>query len=234
MKWKTTLLLLLAAVGVGSYVSLYELRQPDPEQRERRSRMLLPVKPEAITRVDWALPNATATLTRDDAGWRLSPDGLRADPEAVERLLDDLTFLVSLRTLEESGGELLALGAYGLKPPVGRLVVEAGVASMTLLFGERTAVEANRYVQLAGRPEVFVISDLLFENLSRPPEHWREKPAPPSAPAALQDKAPGAQDALQDGQVNEDGQQQQGPPKEVAPERAPGHQDAGGQAGEIG
>ena len=174
MRWKTTLVLLALTVGLGAYVSLYELRQPDPEDRERRAAELIEASPEAIARIEVALPEATLTLTREGDLWRLQPQGWRADPSLANRLADALAFLASVRTLTDSPEQHLDLKAYGLEPPLGQVTFVAEGHPTTVWVGERTAVEDNRYAKLSGRPQIFVISDELFQAANQPADTFRD------------------------------------------------------------
>ena len=70
MKWKTTLALLVLTVGVGAYVSLYELKQPLPEERQRLAARILHVLPDEVTSLAVELPHAKVTLNKDGETWR--------------------------------------------------------------------------------------------------------------------------------------------------------------------
>ncbi len=63
-RWKTLLLLLVATVGVGAYISLYEIRQPSREALERLSKQILSIPAESVTQLVLDLPQVKATLVR--------------------------------------------------------------------------------------------------------------------------------------------------------------------------
>ncbi len=174
MRWKTTLVLLVITVGAGAYVSLYELKQPTPDEREWRSRQVLALAPASVTRLELAMPQAAVTLTREGAAWRLAPAQVRADLDLVERLLRGVNPLMAERVLTASAEQPLDLKAFGLDPPAGRLTVHAGGEPTVLLLGETTAVNDNRYLQVAGRPEVFVVPPALFDDANQPVEAFRD------------------------------------------------------------
>src|SRR3989338_3281646 len=124
MKWKTTLILLVATIGLGTYVSLVELRQPTREARERQPLQVLSVSPEAVNRIAFASPNAgPVTLRRAGSGWVLDPEGYRADPDLAERLLRDASHVTASRILSASGDAPLDPSAYGLQPPAATLTL---------------------------------------------------------------------------------------------------------------
>ena len=89
-------MLLTATIGIGAYLSLYELRQPPTEERERRSKQVVDIPAEAITQIALDLPRAKLTLTRREHGWTLSPTGFRADESLVQRILGDLAPLIGV------------------------------------------------------------------------------------------------------------------------------------------
>ncbi len=189
MKWKTTLVLLLLTVGVGAYVSLYELRQPLPEEGARLAKELLRITPEEITRVIVVSPKARMTLERQSldspAGgvardgapqgvWRLtSLRNARANEELVHRLLNELNPLESEQTIKGTPDRPLNRADYGLQTPEATLTVASPQRSITLLFGSATAVEENRYVALEGPSDIAVVNASLFEALNQSPEAFR-------------------------------------------------------------
>lgn len=173
-RWKTTLALLIITVGIGAYISLYELRQPTPEEREHRSKEVLSLKLEQITQLVLDLPQAKATLTRDAATWRIEPQKVRADSELTDRILEECAPLMAERILSPTSERPLDLKAYGLEPAVGWLSFATKTTSVTLLIGEATAVGNNRYAKVSDRPEVFIIPPTLFEMANVPAATLRD------------------------------------------------------------
>ena len=136
MRWKTTLALLLVTVGVGAYVSLVDLRRPNPEDRGWLAKQILSTAPEAVSQLVLDLPKAKVTVTRRGATWRLAPNNVRADEALVTRILGELNPLVSERALTGSRERPLDPKAFGLDPAVGWISLVARETPMTLLFGE--------------------------------------------------------------------------------------------------
>src|SRR3989338_581304 len=174
MRWKTTLLLLVLTVGVGAYISLYELRRPLPEEREYRAKQLVNVNPESVTQLVLDLPRAKVTLTRNGSAWTLAPNHVRADSDLVSRILNQLSPLAAERALTAARERPLDPKAYGLGPAVGWLSLVSDAAATTLLIGEPTPVHHNRYMKIANRPEIFVVSSQLFESANVPAETFRD------------------------------------------------------------
>ena len=177
MRWKTTLILLIITVGIGAYVSLYELRHPTVQEQERLAKQVLRVSEEQITRLVVECPDGKVALNRLAGAWRLErPVRARADDTLLRRILKEVSFVESSRVLEPSEKNPLALADYGLAPAQGLVAVtEQGGRTTTVLFGDRTAVEARRYVKRADAPEIFVVSARLFETLNQPLEAYRSR-----------------------------------------------------------
>lgn len=175
MKWKSTAVLFLVTVAVGAYVSLYELRQPPPEERRRREREILSIPSDSVTRIVLEMPQGTSALVRAGGDWRLEPNGLRADPQRMERILFATQSLIAERVLTGTEAQPLRLTDFGLDPPAGRLALTvSGGAGTTLWFGDAVPLSANRYLRIEGRPEVFIIPGLLFADADHPPQALRD------------------------------------------------------------
>src|SRR3989338_9180072 len=121
MKWKTTLALLLVTVGVGAFISLYEIKQPGTQERERRSRQLLNIPAESVSQIEWRTAAATISLTREGARWRLGPQRVRANEEVIGQLLNETASLTAQRLFPASLDKPLDLKAFGLDPSMAQL-----------------------------------------------------------------------------------------------------------------
>jgi len=177
VKWKTTLVLLLATVGVGAYVSLYELKQPTSERREELAKQVVQIAPDDVTSLAITLPQGSIQLARQDGAWRLvSPLQARADESRIRRALSQLDPLTAQRVLPGSTATPLPVADFGFNQPRGTLSVTTKEGrTTTLQFGDPTPVGDNRYLKLPDSPSVFVIDDALFEDLNHPAEAYRSR-----------------------------------------------------------
>lgn len=174
MRWKTTLILLIVTIGIGAYVSLYELKQPTPEERASLSKQVVKLSPDEATQLRVEFPGSSVTLERNADAWRMTaPLKARAEESLVQRVLSELDPLQAERVLEHATNKPLALGDYGLEPPHGTLTVKAGPREIVLAFGESTAVGNARYLKRADAPQIFVVKASLFEALQHPVEAYR-------------------------------------------------------------
>lgn len=188
MKWKTTLLLLLLTVGAGAYVSLHELKQPDQEERGRLANRVLNLNPDDVIGLIVTSPHGEVTLQRMSNVWKLippptslvggltSPRPLRADASRISSVLNQLNPLEAEQVLRPTTQRPLAPAEYGLQSPGATLTVITANGATKLLFGEATAVGANRYLSVEGAPNTCVacvVSASLFDLLNQPLEAFR-------------------------------------------------------------
>ncbi|MBI4003680.1 MAG: DUF4340 domain-containing protein [Candidatus Omnitrophica bacterium] len=174
MKWKTTVVLLLATVGIGAFISLYEIKQPSVEERQRISLELLDIAPESVTQIEIQGSTAAVSLSRDGARWWLGPQRIRANEELIGQLLSTTAPLMAQRLLTETPDKPLDLAAFGLNPAKAQLTLTAEGKTTTLLVGETTPVHNNRYAKRADQPQVAIIGPILFETINQPPEAFRD------------------------------------------------------------
>lgn len=171
MRWKSTVVLLLLTVATTAYVSLYELRQPDPEERRYRASQVF-VIPQGASRVTLAFgAREPVVLARDGEAWRLAPAGLRTDPARMRGLLGALTLRAS-RTFTPTTSQ--PLSDFGLEPAAGTVTVTANGHDTVLLIGGTTPVPGSRYVKRADRPEVHVVDADAVGAADHPAEEFRD------------------------------------------------------------
>ncbi len=174
MKWQSTLVLLAATIGLGAYVSLYELRQPDPEHRALLAKQILDIPRETVAEVTVAMPQAQVTLRKQEAGWRLMPQDVRADGAVVDQIVSAATNVTAVRTLNAKTSAPLELAAYGLDPAVGRLEVLTPQGPRTIWLGSKTPTGNHRYARVDGRPDVLVVAGWIYDVADKPAEAFRD------------------------------------------------------------
>ena len=190
MKWKTTLVLLIATVAVGVYVSRYDLTQPTTERREELAKQVVQVERDEVTALTAELPEGKVELARQDGAWRLagSLPG-PADESLIQRVLFELDPLTAERVLEGTKEKPLVLAEFGLEPPRGIVTVTTKAGrTVTVWLGDPTPVEDRRYAALPGSSKIFVISNNLFEDLNQPATAFVAPPEP--APATTDTQRP--------------------------------------------
>lgn len=175
MRWKTTVLLLVVTIGIGAYVSLYELKQPSPEMRQDLAKRVLNVNSDDIQRIAVHGPQADVVLIRAGAAWQLETPPVRADGGLADSLVNEAAWLTAERTLSGTPAQPPDPKMYGLDPPSARLAVTTQDGkNIALLFGEPTAVGSSRYLKRIDRPDIFVVASSLYEQLDQPTETFRD------------------------------------------------------------
>jgi hypothetical protein len=183
MNFRTTLLLLVLAVG-GGFAYWYFDR---PAARPTRTESALSPEPKSITRIEIAKDGKTVDLVRDGNAWSL-PGGWPTRRPEVQELVDLLTGLESrFEPIPVSEGEDLT--QYGLdksqKPITVTVTISppaaaGGSKTLHLLFGEPADRSGNpftrpTYVRLEGRTEIYRAAPGLLLTLNRPQDDYRKR-----------------------------------------------------------
>ena len=174
MRWRTTLILFLATIGIGAYVSLRELKQPTREDRALLADQVMSVAPDTVTQLILKNSKGTVTIEHADRGWRLAPQQLRADESRVSGVLDQLSPLTAERILAGTPEKPLDYAAFGLAPEQGSVTVVANGRLTTLLFGHVTPVGQLRYAKLADHPQVYLVPASSYDEWDVPLEQLRD------------------------------------------------------------
>ena len=114
-------------------------------------------------------------LARNSSGnWEITaPKPLRADQDAVARVVATLTPLTSERLVEDKASNL---AQYGLTQPSMEVdITEKNNKSQKLLLGDDTPTYGGVYAALAGDPRVFATSSYNKSNLDRSADDLRDK-----------------------------------------------------------
>lgn len=117
-------------------------------------------------------------LARDEGGqWRMEePSRAPAVETEVQRLLETVTALPVLRTLDLPGDDAERRREYGLWSPSLEITLSTPDGATTLLFGVPTRDETGVYVAVHGRPRVHVTSKAAFDVLQRDADTYRQAP----------------------------------------------------------
>lgn len=160
------LALLSLALGLVAVIWLGPSREPPPAER------LSAIDPTTVKRVRIERRRANAIeLHRGGAGWRLvSPRSLPANDHRVSALLG----FTAAKVHEAFRAEGNDLDAFGLDPPVARLILDEN----EFLFGDTDPLNGWRYI-LHG-PDVHLVTDAYFHHLLATPAAFVD-PAPIAA-----------------------------------------------------
>lgn len=172
MKWKPTLFLFLAAIGVGAYVSFIELRWLTPEQADRQQRHIFSVAPEAVHQIRLPHIDPPIKLNRQGERWIFENVG-RANPALLSDILKYTSSLMAQRAIpltETEGRE----DQFGLTANATAVELHTRSEAYLLRFGKPTALGTSRYVQSGNDPQIYVLGSGLFELIDQSPESFRD------------------------------------------------------------
>ena len=117
-------------------------------------------------------------LTKDEGGqWSMEEPSRGPTAEAeVRSLLEAVTALPVLRTLDIPGDDAERRREYGLWTPSLEVTLSTPDGATTLLFGALTPDETGVYVAVHGQSRVHVTSKSAFDVLQRDADSYRKAP----------------------------------------------------------
>lgn len=167
MRLKLTLFLVLLNVALFSYIVYLETRE-DRENSEARGHLILPagtISQAEELALSGEHVESPWTIRRQDDEWHaVQPVEWLANPYAVRRLLDLLSFLqwetrFPVDSIDDAGKEL---ADYGLGEGAAELRITSNNETVTLRVGKPTEIGNRVYILSPDRREVFVVKrDLL-------------------------------------------------------------------------
>ncbi len=174
----------LIAVGLLLSFTLFDgQRVEEKKTREEKDKTLVKFPADAIVKVEISGRNANVVVERAGSGasqgWHLvAPLKARADAEAIQQLLVQLTTEKSVQTIVE-GSDLKPtdrLDTYGLNTPLGRVrVTAADGTSHEVRIGTVTAYDSNLYAQVDQDPRVELVTGTWDLILSKSAKDLRDK-----------------------------------------------------------
>ncbi len=171
---RSTLILLIVAVGLGAYVYLVELERP-PASETPPPEQLFELDAAEITDLEITAGDAQTAIRKDSADeWQLSaPVEARADEGQVSSMTRRLSSIDVRRVLEEGPVDL---EPFGLAEPV--VEVSFSVSDGTahrLLIGNTTPTGVDRYAKLGESDRVVLIPASLESDFNKSTFDLRDK-----------------------------------------------------------
>jgi Domain of unknown function (DUF4340) len=176
MNLRTTIALLVIAIGLGLFIWILDRRSPST--RANRTGYVVDIDRDDVTRLEITNENAHTVLNKTPAGWQITaPVNDRADARVMDSLLDNIQFLRRDDTISNLGkGEKKQkrLKDFGLLKPHLKLVWQAKKRHSSIEFGADTAVEGTCYVHIEGSDAVFVTGNELKNLVSKRSNAFRD------------------------------------------------------------
>lgn len=178
MKWKTTLVLFIIAVGVWAYLFFIERNRPGTDEATRQAQNVVNFERENIDGVVIQNGDDRIDIRRRDDKWRLeTPIKDQADASVVTTLLSDLEnwqkdAAISAKEMEADKNKL---ADFGLANPKLRLKLIGKDAPPEILFGKDAALEGKMYVRFENSKETFLANQSVKKAIDKKPEDFRDR-----------------------------------------------------------
>ncbi len=171
MKFRTTLILaLFLALGIAGVVYLNK-EDAREEETKKSSDKIVSYHGSAIQEISVAPVGIMAR--RDSSRWRiLRPVQTDAD-DAVLNAIADMFEWARIERVVSS--EPAAYASFGLQPPRAILTLATGTEQDTLYIGDDSQVGSFVYARQSGRPDVFMTTTSLWNNINKTLFDFRDK-----------------------------------------------------------
>lgn len=178
MKWTQTWYLLGLAGALAAFIFFFERHLADTGAAAPPEKVLPQFKSTGVTSLQLRRGKQFVLhLERAGESWNFSsPLAYPAAPVAVESLLKFLEQLVPQTRIspEEMSRRKHGADEFGFDAPQAVLILQAGESRHELQIGARTAAGDQVYLQVVGRPGIYVVEATLIDRLPRTVNDWRE------------------------------------------------------------
>ena len=175
MRWQTTAILAVVLLALGAFYYVYEIRGgPERAKVEAQKGRLWTVDAADVTEVELRRGGEVVTLKREPDGWRLvGPVTARGDRGKVD---ETLTTLTTARVDREIESAPTRLDPYGLDKPAAAVTLRLKDGRrLELQLGAKSPTGVWVYAREAGKAAVFVVSDTVLRDVTRPLSEFRDK-----------------------------------------------------------
>jgi hypothetical protein len=176
MRWKTTALLALILLALGGFYYAYEIRlAPGREKAEREKGRLWSVEAKDVEEAIFKRQADTVHLKRDGDHWQLlAPVRARGDKTVIQEAVANL---VTAKVDREIDPNPTRLDDFGLDKPAVEVTLRVKGRSepLRLLLGGKNPAGIWVYAKTAEKPPVFVLSDFVLRDASKPAADFRDR-----------------------------------------------------------
>ena len=196
MKPRNLLILAALVIGVGTFIWLFERDLPSSDERRESANLVVTLEADDIEGLVIEQSGSVVEFVRSEAeapdgeegtpasvgSWRLArPVSAPADDEAVGSMVRSLTALRKERTLED-----VDRAEVGLSPPRASVQLTTPEEDLVLEIGGEIPASGNMTLALAGRPEVYVVPGMVWTEIRKPANEWRDKNLYPGLSAEIE------------------------------------------------
>ena len=176
MSWKTLVVLLVLAAGLGGFLVVdSQWIAPKREKTESAKGRLWSVEPKDVEALTITRKDDTIKLKRAGDGWEmLEPVKSRADGGVVNEVV---TALTTARVDREIDPNPSKLADFGLEPPAAQVTLEVKgrPAPLTLAVGGKNPTGVWVYAREGSKPAVVVVGESVARDTARPVADFRDK-----------------------------------------------------------
>lgn len=178
MNWKTTVSLLVIAVGLALYIKFYESKRPGTADAEKQAQNVINFDRDKIDGILIQNGDDKIELKKHDQKWRLeTPVKDQADNSVVDGLLSDLESWQKQTTIpaREIDADKGRLAEFGLNKPKLRLKLSGTGAPPEIWFGKEAALEGKMYVRFENSKDTFLVTQSIRKDIEKKADDFRDK-----------------------------------------------------------
>ncbi|MEK7447967.1 MAG: DUF4340 domain-containing protein [Planctomycetota bacterium] len=173
MKFRTTFILFIIALILGSAILLLKKYVPTTDELGKKKNKIVDVQSKQITSFEIRQKDLIISGAKDqNTGWQLTaPLKTKADQPVVEAMLREFDYLTKKDTIPKTNP-----ADYGFDQP--RLVITVqteGHKTVTADIGTDTPLGNGLYLQMAGDANVYVVDKGIFEMFNKTVFDLRDK-----------------------------------------------------------
>src|SRR5262245_39882228 len=178
MKTRTTLILLVLAVGLGLWIKFFESKQPNTDEARREAGNVVNFDREKLEGITIQNGDDRIELRREKGKWRLTaPVKDQADGAEVDNLISEIEnwrrdAVIPAKDVAADKGRL---NEYGLVQAKLRLRLIEPKGPPEILFGKDSALQGKTYVRLGDSKEVIIATQSVRNSVSKKPDDFRDR-----------------------------------------------------------
>ncbi|MCE5245271.1 MAG: DUF4340 domain-containing protein [Syntrophobacteraceae bacterium] len=174
MKWRHSIVYLVVLLLVGGYFYYFEVvGRERKEAAEKEAKKIFHVQSADIQSIRIDSREKKSVQLKKEAQWQIV-EPVRADVDQAP-LQDLLSAVSGLEATREVASSAEDLKPYGLQEPAFKVRFEVSGQSMELRAGDKNPAGDGRYVQIAGKPAVFLIPEGQWTLLAKGLDELRRK-----------------------------------------------------------
>ncbi|MDP9291439.1 MAG: DUF4340 domain-containing protein [Verrucomicrobiota bacterium] len=176
MRTRTTLILVICAVALFSFIRFYDSKVPTTREMAEKKVHVLDIEREKIDAITLGNNETKIELRKRDGQWFIdAPVKDRADSLAVDQLLTSAEMMRKDAEIPAGGSDKGNVKEFGLGKPSLSLKLAGGVQPVEVLFGKDSAIEGKIYARLEGSNTSYVVNNDLKNQVGKKADDFRDR-----------------------------------------------------------